>query len=106
MSAVQDAHFDRILTARRNETKKKAYFAVPILSEPFKTEPEVDAAIDGQINSIGVDGWITTGITSLRQFSTLLLVAGRESESKGRVARTLSYAEGAPSSGFEGGSWI
>lgn len=24
----------------------------------------------------------------------------------GRVARTLSYAEGAPSSGFEGGSWV
>jgi hypothetical protein len=54
---VQDAHFDRILTARRNETNKKAYFDVPILSEPFKTEPEVDAAIDAQINSLGVDGW-------------------------------------------------
>jgi hypothetical protein len=24
----------------------------------------------------------------------------------GRVARTPSYTEGAPSSGFEGGSWV
>jgi hypothetical protein len=40
-----------------DETNKMTYFDVPILSEPFKTEPEVDAAMDAQINSLGVDGW-------------------------------------------------
>jgi hypothetical protein len=41
-----------------DETNKQAHFNVPVLSEPFKTEPEVNTAMDSQIDALGKDGWI------------------------------------------------
>jgi hypothetical protein len=41
-----------------DEQDKQAHFNVPILSEPFKTEPEVDVAMDAQIRGLSADGWI------------------------------------------------
>jgi hypothetical protein len=37
---------------------KQPHFNVPILSEPFKTEPEADAAMDARINALDSEGWI------------------------------------------------
>jgi len=40
------------------EANKTPHFNVPILSEPFKTEPEVDAAMDARIEALRSEGWI------------------------------------------------
>jgi len=37
---------------------KQAHFNVPILGEPFKTEPEVNAAMDARIHTLESEGWI------------------------------------------------
>lgn len=41
-----------------DEQDKQAHFNVPVLSEPFDTEPKADAAMDEQIRALEADGWI------------------------------------------------
>jgi hypothetical protein len=41
-----------------DEAAKKAHFAVPILSEPYKNEEEANAGFDARINTLDREGWI------------------------------------------------
>jgi hypothetical protein len=40
-----------------DEAGKQAHLDVPVLSEPFKTEPEANAAMDAEIQSLDQQGW-------------------------------------------------
>jgi hypothetical protein len=60
-SAKNPATSEFVLCQRHgwwDEQNKQAHFNVPILSEPFKTEPAVDAAMDQQLTGLAADGWI------------------------------------------------
>jgi hypothetical protein len=41
-----------------DEENKQPHFDVPVLSEPFKTEEEADAAMERQIEGLASDGWV------------------------------------------------
>lgn len=41
-----------------DEANKKPHFNVPILSEPFKTEEQANAAFDARIKTLDGEGWI------------------------------------------------
>jgi hypothetical protein len=41
-----------------DEAKKRSHFNVPILTEPFGTEGEANAAFDARIKTLDGEGWI------------------------------------------------